>query len=619
MSKLTREIVQTFAGWSTDAYRARADALVAAVEQAFGLEATLRGQAFELTFNEGEQTVDGRVIDPGSVNFDRQPPLPLMLLTETSSGHDGAQLAGVIESLERQGNTIIARGYFDSGSEAGAEAQRLVSAGILTTWSPDLGDAVVDFELVDRDGNPIPDDPDSLDLLLGGDADTRLVMHLRSGTFLGGTLVPFPALSNARARLVDTTPLPVTAAGDDGDEHTHRGAFRSADSAAKHLTDAHDVSQSKVADQDIKVLNTMHQMKHGGDITAQADVAEFASVTDKPWDGASSRFTDEQYKAASAGCRGQSDAPKTDCFLAHHEPDGTINRNGVHAAAARFNQTQAPQAAKDSARAHLAGHYRNDLDEEVPDALTASAVVAAGFPARPPLEWFEDHGLSTAECPSIVIEETGRIYGYIAPWNTCHIGRQDVCLTAPTSMHNYAYFRTGARELDCDCEQGGTEMATGVLTMGTGHASLESDPMSTIGHYDHTGFAVADIACGENAWGIWFSGALRPNVTEEQIIQLRAGAVSGDWRQIGGNLELVAALVVNVPGFPIPHPRARVASGQQLALVAAGMPRVQRVDLDALAARERALIARIERLESTVAAIAPFAAERLRARLASVN
>ncbi|MCI4354550.1 MAG: hypothetical protein L3K06_04215, partial [Thermoplasmata archaeon] len=42
-----------------------------------------------------------------------------------------------------------------------------------------------------------------------------------------------------------------------------------------------------------------------------------------------------------------------------------------------------------------------------------------------------------------------------------------------------------------------------------------------------------------------------------------------------GNLELVALLAVNVPGFPVPRARALVASGdaepERLALVAAGI------------------------------------------------
>jgi hypothetical protein len=55
------------------------------------------------------------------------------------------------------------------------------------------------------------------------------------------------------------------------------------------------------------------------------------------------------------------------------------------------------------------------------------------------------------------------------------------------------------------------------------------------------------------------------------VHELRAsGRVSGDWRRIGGQLRLVGLLAVNVPGFPIQAPRARVASGAPQALVAAG-------------------------------------------------
>jgi hypothetical protein len=78
-----------------------------------------------------------------------------------------------------------------------------------------------------------------------------------------------------------------------------------------------------------------------------------------------------------------------------------------------------------------------------------------------------------------------------------------------------------------------------------------------------------DVAAGEDKHGIWVSGALRPDVTEEQLRSIRASSVSGDWRPINGKLELVAVCAVNAPGFPIP--RARVASGAPIALVAAGI------------------------------------------------
>jgi hypothetical protein len=79
---------------------------------------------------------------------------------------------------------------------------------------------------------------------------------------------------------------------------------------------------------------------------------------------------------------------------------------------------------------------------------------------------------------------------------------------------------------------------------------------------------MADVAAGEDAFGIWVAGALRPDATPEQVRALRASAPSGDWRPIGGRLELVAVCQVNVPGFPVA--RACVASGSLTALVAAG-------------------------------------------------
>ena len=78
---------------------------------------------------------------------------------------------------------------------------------------------------------------------------------------------------------------------------------------------------------------------------------------------------------------------------------------------------------------------------------------------------------------------------------------------------------------------------------------------------------------GEDEYGIWVAGAVRPDATEEQIRKLRASSISGDWRNIGGQLELVAALCVNQPGFPL----AVVAHGRREALVAYGAQTMDRL------------------------------------------
>jgi streptomycin 6-kinase len=61
-----------------------------------------RGPTVRLTFDEGEQTVDSRMIDAGSLDFEREPPLPLMFTASTGDGHDGAVLAGSILAARRE-------------------------------------------------------------------------------------------------------------------------------------------------------------------------------------------------------------------------------------------------------------------------------------------------------------------------------------------------------------------------------------------------------------------------------------------------------------------------------------------------------------------------------------
>lgn len=181
----------------------------------------------------------------------------------------------------------------------------------------------------------------------------------------------------------------------------------------------------------------------------------------------------------------------------------------------------------------------------------------------PPSSWFTDPGLD--QPTALTVTEDGRVYGHIAAWGICHTGLPG-CTTAPRSSSGYRYFLTGA-VLTAD----GQQVPVGHLTVGTGHAGLEAGAGAAAEHYDHTGAAVADVAVGEDEHGIWCAGAVRPGATDEQVRALRASPPSGDWRPIGGQLELVAALCVNVPGFPVPRVQARVASGGvPLALVAAG-------------------------------------------------
>lgn len=191
-----------------------------------------------------------------------------------------------------------------------------------------------------------------------------------------------------------------------------------------------------------------------------------------------------------------------------------------------------------------------------------------GLADLPPLDWFTDPGLS--EPTPLTFTDDGRVFGHIATWNTCHIGVSKRCTPPPKSASDYAYFNTGAMRV-ADGDEVRT-VGVGHLTMNTGHASLSASVDETTSHYDNTGTVAADLAAGEDRHGIWVAGRVRPELSEVDLTKLMAAPPSGDWRGVGGRLEMVGVLAVNVPGYPVP--RARVASGVgQVALVAAGATR----------------------------------------------
>lgn len=192
---------------------------------------------------------------------------------------------------------------------------------------------------------------------------------------------------------------------------------------------------------------------------------------------------------------------------------------------------------------------------ESEDAMTAAA------PLRPPAHWFDDP-MFDGPTP-LTVTADGQVKGHLALWNVCHFGLTDVCRMAPRSNTGYQYFMTGS-VLTAD----GTQRKVGRITLGTGHANLRLGYIPAADHYDNTGTAAAIVAAGEDRFGPWVAGATVPNMSEEKIAELRRSPLSGDWRPTPKGLELVAALAVNTPGFPVV---GMSASGEVLSLVAAGM------------------------------------------------
>jgi len=203
-----------------------------------------------------------------------------------------------------------------------------------------------------------------------------------------------------------------------------------------------------------------------------------------------------------------------------------------------------------------------------------TATLATGAPVAPPRAWFNDPGLN-ALTPLTVTPE-GRVFGHLASWRSCHMQSQALgqsCVKAPKSRTGYAGFHTGYVTT-----AEGVDIPTGRIVAGAPHADPVWGLDSSLVHYSHSGWAGADVRVGEDKFGIWVAGAVRPDVTPAQLRALKGSPLSGDWRvdPSSGQLELVAALAVNSPGFSIPRPTALVAStGAVNSMIAVGI--VQRL------------------------------------------
>lgn len=172
--------------------------------------------------------------------------------------------------------------------------------------------------------------------------------------------------------------------------------------------------------------------------------------------------------------------------------------------------------------------------------------------------------------------ESGRVYGHIATWKTCHVGYADVCVTAPRDESGgYAWFN----RFPVETEDGGTVWA-GRITVGGRHPSLSLTASNTMTQYDGKTVA-AYVRAYEDDHGIVVAGAINPHIEDRDRSVLERRKVSGDWRDTPSGLSLVEVLALSPgpsrhaePGFPIPVTFSR--SGRQTALTAALGPEPER-------------------------------------------
>lgn len=181
-----------------------------------------------------------------------------------------------------------------------------------------------------------------------------------------------------------------------------------------------------------------------------------------------------------------------------------------------------------------------------PVAIAASATITTyfdnpnfGVPGSDDRLRYDPH-TDKWSCPPTLRGD--HFFGHVAPMGLCLRGRADRCINPPEGdlegfMRHYAPGAKGKR--------------TGVVTLGNGHSDLGIGVIEASKHYDDPNYAVADIRVGRDAYGIWFSGMVRPGITKNQRYALAASDVSGHWEAGQSGIPVLCGVAaVNVGGYP---------------------------------------------------------------------
>lgn len=200
---------------------------------------------------ENQETGDGRIFAPGSLYWENGP-WPLQHADEMLSGHEGAELAGAIQTVTRDGDRIASTGVLYPGRPAGADAILLLDQDAPLGISVDLDD--VDIEFIDR--RP-PETDEEGEVLLTASLATASLLRLddgawmvrattssewtasglgllRSGHTVEWTTAPNGTLPSTAVRATLTAAGALTAAAGDADD-PDRGALVHTESAGEVL------------------------------------------------------------------------------------------------------------------------------------------------------------------------------------------------------------------------------------------------------------------------------------------------------------------------------------------------------------------------------------------------
>lgn len=214
---------------------------------------------------------------------------------------------------------------------------------------------------------------------------------------------------------------------------------------------------------------------------------------------------------------------------------------------------------------------RDDEDDDGEETAAMKELVASAWTAMksmPPMPaaWFREP--TAAELPpgsGGVHYKDGRVFGWVAQTGEPHAGYPGRNLTIESlGKLDLTHFLRAKFDLD-----DGSTVRAGAFTMNVPHNRDGAECNSAACQFDDSRTVAGIVTVGQNAGGLWFSGAAAPWLSEWDRTVFMGCQPSYHMKQgAGGRWQLRAVLSVPVPGHSSPLLAAAVTERSNLALAA---------------------------------------------------
>lgn len=519
---------------------------------------------------ENQETGDGRVFAPGALYWSGGGPWALQYADEMLMGHQGAELAGAINEIGRDGDRITASGVLYSTRYAGQDAITLLEEEAPLGISVDLDD--VDIEFVDRTLT----EEDAGWFLASAKLASASLIRMEDGAIMlsASTGAEWTAAGGIPSRHRFDVQL-ITGPGGQVNAEGIRAAFAGTDVLTAAAGDPDDPDKGLVVHSEASgdfLLRITRARVRGATLVSMPAYDKARIVLD-PVDEDAEWATAEPVAAATGdthqrvvtyvcsspvavGAREVATAVEISMSTAR----GHLNRAAKAGRLVRLapGQFVGPSTLPEGEAVAAA--------EPHDDELVASAWTAMRNADPMPAAWFREP--TAEELPpgsGGVHYAEGRIYGWVAQAGEPHAGFPGRNLTIESLGNlDLRHFLRARFSLD-----DGSTVRAGAFTMNVGHHRDGAECETSSCQFDDTRTVAGIVAVGMNDGGLWFSGAAAPWLSEWDRQVFQACQPSYHMKQgPDGRWQLRAVLSVPVPGHSSPLLASTIAERSNLALAA---------------------------------------------------